>query len=152
MVFEPCVISILGLGVAKVGGGIALVGETGGLAIGLGVYAIENGVVGNIGAGISQISGAISGDTEVAERGAQAAAAASTVSGLATLALTNGNLEDAATAAQVEGIVLTPATVAAGETLKPADALDFVQNVYDFLSIDNKPAMAAPKCSHNCNE
>ena len=142
----------LGVGVAKVGGGVAAVGETGGLAIGLGVYAIESGLVGNIGTGISQIAGAINGDSAGAERGAQAAAAGSTVSGLVTLALTRGNLEDAAAAAQTEGNILAPATVAVGEPVKPADALDYVQNVYDFLNPGKKPDMASPKCAHNCAE
>jgi len=142
----------IGIGAAKVAGGVAAVGETGGLAIGLGIYAIESGLVGNIGGGLSQVAGAFTGDTGGAEAGANAAAAASSVSGLATLAITGGNLGDAAAAAQVEGIVLTPATAGAGEPVGVPDALDFGQNVYDFLNPGGEPDMAAAKCPQNCSK
>lgn len=90
------------LGVAKIALGLGVTAESGGVAVGLGYYSAYSGVF-NILAGVSQVYGAATGDLAAGETGANYAAAASSASGLITLAVTNGDAQAGATASTIEG-------------------------------------------------
>lgn len=102
------------LGSAKIALGLAATAETGGLAAGLGYYSAYSGAT-NIAGGLSQVYGAITGNLEGGQQGADYAASASSVSGLITLAAT-GNAQEGATVSAVEGLALVGATGALSST------------------------------------
>ena len=137
-------------------GGLALTAETGGLAAPVGYYAIVNGFVGNIAGGISQVAGAATGNLEEGERGAQAASATGTISGLVTLAVTKGNVCRAAQAANVEGVALLPLTIGLGPTagpaskIEPGDAVDTAQNALDLITGKGCDPSKPTKCEQGC--
>lgn len=144
------------LGSVKVAAGIALTAETGGLAAPVGYYAIINGLVGNIGGGIAQLGGALTGNLEEGEKGAQAASAVSSISGLVTLAVTKGNVCRAAQAANIEGLALLPLTVGLGPTagpaakIEPGDAVDTGQNAWELITGKGCEPPKPTKCDQNC--
>ena len=142
----------LGIGVGKVAVGIAVTAETGGFGAALGYYAVSSGIVGNIGAGISQIAGAATGDVEGGEKGADAAQAVGSISGLATLAATKGNICRAAQVAQVEGVALTAFGAGMGEMPKVPDKLDFGQNAYDLVTGAGCQPQPQKCSSENCHQ
>jgi hypothetical protein len=108
----------IGVGILKVAGGIAAIGGTGGLGTALGAYAIVNGLVSNIGGGLSQLSGAITGDLRGGEQGADAAATAGSVFGLGTYVASGGNLRLAGTVGRVESLALSPFSLHHGGMLE----------------------------------
>jgi|SRR6516164_8399334 RHS repeat-associated protein len=146
------------LGSVKVAGGLALTAETGGLAAPVGFYAIGNGFVENIAGGISQLAGAATGNLEEGEKGAQAASAAGTISGLVTLAVTKGNVCRAAQAASVEGVALSPFLVGLGPSagpashIEPGDAVDTVQNAWELVTGKGCEPPKPKKCEQSCQQ
>ncbi len=124
----------LSIGVGKMAGGIALAAGTDGLGAAVGYFAVVNSF-GNFGAGVSQLAGAVSGDIEGGEQGAQASSVVFSPTGMTTLIATGGNLRTASTAASLEGVVLTPATAGfTGESPAWYDWADLGQNVNDLAS------------------
>jgi hypothetical protein len=87
---------------------------------------------GNFVAGTVQSIGAATGKTEATETAAEAVSTVSSVLGFATLISTGGNLNKAATAAAVEGIVTSnPRDLATGGTVaRAAKAIDLLQNIH----------------------
>jgi hypothetical protein len=127
----------LAIGAGKIGFGATATAETGGLAVGLGIYGIVSGI-GNLGAGISQIAGAASGNVAGGAEGAEAVAVALSPLGIGTMVATNGNLNAAATAAEVEGVLSLPFTAGlTGEIPTLPDAADAVQNGAELLRRGN---------------
>lgn len=123
----------LGIGVGKMAGGIALAVGTDGLGAGVGYYSLVSSF-GNLGAGVSQLAGAASGNVEGGEQGAQVSAVVFSPVGMTTLLATGGNIQTASTAASVEGIVATPATVlVTGEAPAWYDWADLALNANDLV-------------------
>jgi RHS repeat-associated protein len=139
----------VGVGAAKValafGAGLAAP-ETGGLSLAVTYYAGVSGV-GNIGAGIFQAIGAVTGDVDTAELGAAAVTSVTSLTGLAT-AIATGNVYAGAEAANVEGLLLIPFGAGAGSSdvipdiLRPAPipqsfplakGFDVAHSAYDFF-------------------
>ena len=118
----------IAIGAGKVAGGIGLIGGTGGVGAVFGGYAIISGLVSNVGGGLAQLAGAVNGDGEAAEAGANGAAAVGSVSGLLTLAVTHGNVCKAAQVAKWEGLGLTPFQISQGIEVGVPDAADAGQN------------------------
>jgi len=85
---------------------------------------------GNVAAGGLQTVGVLTGETKATETGAEVATTMTSFLGFGTFALT-GNLNKAATAAAVEGIVTSrPKDLAEGGTLeRAAKAIDLLQSV-----------------------
>ena len=143
----------LGVGTAKVAFAQGATAATDGLAklaVGLGAYALASSA-GNFGAGFSQLGGAITGNVEGGEQGAQASAIAVSVLGIGTLLVTKGDVNAAATAAQIEGIATVPLGMGlTGETPSLSDLGDMGQNAYDLIKKNPKPDMAKGKCPTGC--
>jgi RHS repeat-associated protein len=140
----------IGIGVGKIGLGAAATGETGGLAVALGIYGIYSGF-GNIGGGLAQVGGAISGNISGGEEGSKAVSVALSPVGLATLIYTKGNLNTAAQNAQIEGLLSVPLTAGlTGELPEWPDAADATLNGIEFIRNGKSSDMGA-KCSNKCN-
>jgi hypothetical protein len=99
---------------------------------GIGAVATGYGAVstaGNAVVGVIQEAGAATGGTKAAEKGADAVAAVTSVSGFVVMVGT-GSVEKGATAAAVEGIITRRGDLARGSGAERAvKALDFVQNI-----------------------
>jgi RHS repeat-associated protein len=146
----------LGVGLLKTAGGVALTMETGGLAVGIGVYAVGTGM-GNIYGGFAQIGGALTGDVESGERGGDAMAAIGSVSGLTILAVngvSDSSMATAATAGKIEGLAVPAFLLGLGEAPMIGEYLEGVQSGGELLGKGNdnqsKPGMANPKCPTKC--
>jgi hypothetical protein len=112
----------IGIGVLKVVGGVSLTGGTGGVGSALGGYLVISGLVANVGGGLSQIGGAITGNLRGGEQGANAAAAVGTVSGFATLVGSGGNERLAGNVGRVEALAVSPFSLAHGGALEGMNA------------------------------
>jgi hypothetical protein len=95
--------------------------ETGGLSLGLTYYEGLTGV-GNIGAGLAQAFGGVSGDLAKADDVAASITAMTHVSGLGAL-LATGNLDEAERASNAEDLILIPFEAGVGEALEVPDLL-----------------------------
>lgn len=116
--------------------------QTDGLAVGLGAYALASSA-GNFGAGFSQLGAAITGNAEGGEQGAQASAVAVSVLGIGALLVTKGDVNAAATAAQIEGIATVPVGMGlTGETPSLPHLRDRGQNSYELIKKNPKSDMA----------
>jgi hypothetical protein len=127
--------------VAAAGAGLAAP-ESGGLTIPLAIYT-GIGAAGNYAAGFTQLAGAITGNVQDASNAADAAGAATTVSGAYTLA-TTGDVGKAANAAAAEGFFTAGFTGGATGNILGESALervgttvDFTQNAQQLLSPPN---------------
>jgi hypothetical protein len=114
----------------KAAAALATTAETGAGAVGAAYTAIS--ATGNAVAGVFQSIGAVTGKTKATEAAAEYTSIATSASGLVTLVVTKGNVNRAATAAAVEGIVTSnPADLARGGTVaRAAKAIDLVQNIH----------------------
>ena len=104
----------IALGSAKIALGLGVTAESGGLAVGLGYYSAYSGAT-NIAGGVSQVYGAITGNLEGGQQGADYAASLSSVSGTITLVAT-GNAQEGATVSAVEGLAMVGVTGALTST------------------------------------
>jgi RHS repeat-associated protein len=124
----------LGIGVAKMATGIGLAVGTDGLAAGVGYYAFVDSF-GNYGAAASQFAGAVSGNVEQGEQGAQASEVVFSPFGMTTYLATGGNVQDASTAASMESVITAPAIAGfTGDLPEAQDWGDLGQNVNDLAS------------------
>jgi RHS repeat-associated protein len=124
----------IGIGIGKVVGGTALTAGTSGIGVGVGGYLIISGFVANVGGGLSQIAGAISGDIEGGEAGAAGSAAIGTISGFLTLLGTGGDINAAATVGDLESAALPAIQSGLGEEVGPAEVVDAVQGLNNILN------------------
>ena len=110
----------LGLGVLKIGLGLAAAPESGGLSL----YGAYSGLTNLVSAG-GELYGGISGNLTTGEHVANYASAYSTVSGAITT-LATGNVQYGANASTIEGLALVGVTggLTSTGTLQPAGALD----------------------------
>jgi hypothetical protein len=108
----------VGIGILKVAGGVGLIGGTGGVGTAVGGYFVISGFVANIGGGIAQISGAITGNLQGGERGADAFAAAGSVLGLGTYFGSGGNLRLAGRNGRIEALAVSPLSFPHGGSLE----------------------------------
>jgi RHS repeat-associated protein len=99
-------IAVAGVKITEAAAGAAAAPETGGLTLAVTVYQGIS-AAGNLAAAASQIAGAVTGDVKSGQAGADVASAATTVSGVATLVATGGNVEKASQAADIENGVTT---------------------------------------------
>jgi hypothetical protein len=108
----------IGIGALKIAGGVSLTGGTGGVGVAFGGYLVVSGLVSNIGGGLAQIGGAITGNLRGGEQGANAAAAVGTISGFATLVGSGGNARLAGNVGRVEALAVSPFSLAHGGALE----------------------------------
>jgi RHS repeat-associated protein len=99
-------IAVAGVKITEAAAAAAAAPETGGLTLAVTVYQGIS-AAGNLAAAGSQLAGAISGDVKSGQEGANVAAAATTISGVATLVATGGNVEKASQAADLENMATT---------------------------------------------
>ena len=99
-------VAVASVKIAEAAGGAVAAPATGGLTLAVTVYQ-GIGAAGNLAAAGSQIVGAITGDVKSGETGAKVASAATTITGIATLVATHGDLDKAARAATLENAVTT---------------------------------------------
>lgn len=99
-------------------------------------------------------AGAATGNIEVGERGADAAAAVSSILGMATLAVTKGETGAGATAAEIEGVGLTPFGAGLGVNPSIPDLMDTGHIAYKLLNRGKGGKQASDmtkgKCSQRC--
>lgn len=107
--------AVAGVKITEAAAGAVAAPETGGLTLAVTVYQGIS-AAGNITAAGSQLVGAITGDVKDGEDGARVANAATTISGITTLAATGGDLDKADRAATLENAATT--LVGAGGLLK----------------------------------
>jgi RHS repeat-associated protein len=120
----------MALGGAKIGLGLGVTAESGGLAVGLGYYSAWSGGM-NIIAGASQVYGAVTGNTPGGQQVSNYASSISTVTGTVTLVAT-GNANTGATVSDIEGVFMVGVT---GGLAIPQTAADNAVS-----AIDNGPA------------
>jgi RHS repeat-associated protein len=99
--------------------------------------------VGGAGAGLTQIGGAISGNTSSANAAADGMIVSTSIAGTATLAVTKGNMDAATKAAAVEGLVSTGVTRSVFKSV--GTMVDTVMNIQTTAQKPTPSPAPAPK-------